>query len=67
MLLPIAQLAHNNKLLELTRKILFFANYRRYLYLFKKTLLSVNAKAALVIVEELKKIYKIIQERIKKA
>jgi hypothetical protein len=54
-------------LLELTRKILFFANYSRYLYLFKRTLPSVNAKAALVIVEELKKIYKVMRERIKKA
>ena len=67
MLLPIAQLAHNNKLLELTRKILFFTNYRRHLYLFKRTLPSANTKAALVTVEELKKIYEIMQERIKKA
>jgi DNA-binding GntR family transcriptional regulator len=67
LLLPIAQLAHNNKLLELIEKILFFANYRRHLYLFKRTLPSANAKAALVIVEELKEIYKIMQERIKKA
>ena len=67
LLLPIVQLAYNNKLLELTRKILFFANYRRYLYLFKKTLPSVTTKAALIIVDKLKKIYKKMRERIKKA
>jgi 16S rRNA C1402 (ribose-2'-O) methylase RsmI len=66
LLLPIVQLAHNNKLLELTKKILFFANYRRYLYLFKRTLPSANAKATLVIAEELKKIHEKIRERIKK-
>jgi hypothetical protein len=54
-------------LLELIEKILFFANYGRHLYLFKRTLPSTNAKAALVTAEELKKIYKKMRERIKKA
>jgi hypothetical protein len=44
--------------------MLFFANYRRYLYLFKRILLSANTKATLIIVEELKEIYKEIQKRI---
>jgi hypothetical protein len=66
-MLPIAQLAHNNKLLELTGKTLFFANYRRHLHLFKRTLPSANAEAALITAEELKKTHEKMQERIKKA
>jgi hypothetical protein len=53
-LLPIAQLAYNNKRLEATGQMLYFANYRRHLNLFNRTLPGLNAEAAIKIVEEMK-------------
>jgi hypothetical protein len=38
LLLPIAQIAYNNKLLEATGVMLYFANYRRHLNLFTRLL-----------------------------
>ena len=40
LLLPIAQLAYNNKLNKTTRQTLFFTNYRKHLNLFTQTFLS---------------------------
>jgi hypothetical protein len=62
-----AQIAYNNKISESTRKTLFFANHGRHPHLFERILPSLNAEAATTIAEELKKIYKEMQERIKKA
>jgi primosomal protein N'' len=50
-----AQMAYNNKISELTRKTLFFANHGRHPHLFERMLPSPNAEAATTIVEELKK------------
>jgi hypothetical protein len=65
--LPIAQLAYNNKLLELTKITPFFANYRRNPNLFKQTLLGLKAKAAITTAEELLEIYKLLRAYLKKA
>jgi hypothetical protein len=62
-----AQMAYNNKILELTGKTLFFANYGRHLHLFERMLPGLNAEAAIITAEELKKTYEEMQERIKKA
>jgi hypothetical protein len=57
LLLAIAQIAYNNKSSEATGQTLYFANYRKYLNLFKKTLPSLRAKAAIKSAEEIKKIH----------
>jgi hypothetical protein len=58
LLLAIAQIAYNNKTLEATGQILYFVNYRKYLNLFKRTLPSLRAEAAIKLAEEIKKIHK---------
>jgi hypothetical protein len=67
LLLPIAQLAYNNKLLELTRKTPFFANYRQHLNLFKRTLLGPKAQAALTTATNLQEIYEEIRQKMAKS
>jgi hypothetical protein len=56
-LLPIAQLAYNNKVLETTGKTLFFANYGQYPNLFKKTLLGLKAEKALAYTANMQVVY----------
>ena len=65
MLLPIAQLIYNNKLLEVISITLFFANYRRYLNLFKRTLPKLKVEKALANTANIKKTYNKIQDKIK--
>jgi hypothetical protein len=55
-LLPIAQIAYNNKVLVLIGKTLFFANYRQHLNLFKRTLLGLKAEKALANIANIKAI-----------
>jgi hypothetical protein len=62
--LPIAQLAYNNKVLELTRKTLFFANYRQHLNLFKRTLLELKVEKALAYTANMQVIYNKMQQKI---
>jgi hypothetical protein len=59
-----AQIAYNNKSSETTGKTLYFVNYRKYLNLFKRTLPSLRAKAAIKSAEEIKKIYKEISKKL---
>jgi hypothetical protein len=58
LLLAIVQIAYNNKALEATGQTPYFANYGKYLNLFKRILPSPKAKAAIKSAEEIKKIYK---------
>jgi hypothetical protein len=44
--------------LEATGQTLYFVNYRKYPNLFKRTLPSLKAKAAIKSAEEIKEIYK---------
>jgi transposase InsO family protein len=62
-LLPMAQIAYNNKQLEATGQTLYFANYRRNPNLFQRIFPSLRAKAAIKTVEEIKAIYKDMSER----
>jgi hypothetical protein len=52
-----AQMVYNNKALEATGQTPYFANHRKYLNLFKRTLPSPKAEAAIKSAEEIKKIY----------
>jgi hypothetical protein len=68
LLLPIAQIAYNNKLLEATGVTLFFTNYRRHLNLFTKLLDSnIQTELAIALVKALKEIYKKSLKNITKA
>jgi hypothetical protein len=62
-LLPIAQIAYNNKQSEATGQTPYFANYRRNPNLFQQTFSSPKAKAAIKLVEEIKAIYKDMSEQ----
>jgi hypothetical protein len=53
-----AQIAYNNKSSEATGQTLYFANHRKHPNLFKKTLPSLRAEAAIKSAEEIKKIHK---------
>jgi transposase InsO family protein len=66
-LLPMAQLAHNNKLSESTGKTPFFANHGRHPHLFERTLPGAKAEAALVTAEELRETHKEMRKRIEQA
>jgi hypothetical protein len=59
-----AQIAYNNKALEATGQTPYFANYRKYLNLFERTLPSPKAKAAMKSAEEIKKIYEEISKKL---
>jgi hypothetical protein len=65
--LPIAQLAYNNKVLELIGKTLFFANYRQHLNLFKRTLLELKVEKALAYTANMQVIYNKMQQKISAA
>jgi hypothetical protein len=60
LLLTIVQLAYNNKLSKATSIILYFANYRKHLNLFKKTLPSIKIEIAIKTVEEIKEVYSLL-------
>jgi hypothetical protein len=64
LLLAIVQIAYNNKSSEATGKTLYFANYEKYLNLFKRTLPSLRAEAAMKSAEEIKKIYEEISKKL---
>jgi transposase InsO family protein len=66
-LLPMAQMAYNNKISESTGKTPFFANHGRHPHLFEKVLPGPNAEAAVSTAEEMKKTHEEMLERIKKA
>jgi hypothetical protein len=66
-LLPMAQLAYNNKLSKATGKTPYFANHRQHPNLFTRTLPSPRAEAAMQTAEEMKKTHKEIEEQITKA
>jgi hypothetical protein len=65
--LTLAQIAYNNKTLEIIGKTLFYANYRRHLNLFTKTLLSMKIEKAIAIAKELKEVHKELKKALKKA
>jgi hypothetical protein len=50
--------------LEATGQTPYFANYRKYPNLFKRTLPSPKAKAAIKLAEEIKKIHKEISSKL---
>jgi hypothetical protein len=60
LLLVIAQLAYNNKLSKVTSITLYFANYRKYLNLFKKTLPSIKTEIVIKTAEEIKEVYSLL-------
>jgi transposase InsO family protein len=57
-LLPMAQMAYNNKLSEATGKTPYFANHGKHPNLFERTLPSPKAEAAIKTAEEMKNIHK---------
>lgn len=66
-LLPMAQLAYNNKLSESTGKTPFFANHGRHPNLVERTLPGPKAEKALVNVQDMKKTYDEMRQRIQTA
>jgi hypothetical protein len=66
-LLPIAQLAYNNKLSEATGMTPYFANHGRHPNLFTKQFPSIEAEAAMVTAAEIKKIHKQARENLEAA
>ena len=56
-MLLIAQLAINRKILETTRKTLFLANYSKELNIFLKLRSRLSAEGAIVLAENIKKLY----------
>jgi hypothetical protein len=63
-LLPLAQLAYNNKTSEATGTSPYFANHGTHLNLFERTLPSfVKAEAAVKTAEEMKEVYETIQKK----
>ena len=66
-LLPMAQLAYNNKISESTKQTPFYANHGRHPNLFTRTLPSLKTEAAIATAEELKKTHEEIRESLEKA
>jgi transposase InsO family protein len=66
-LLPIAQVAYNNKKAESTGQTPFFTNHGRHPNLFERTFPSVNAEAALLTAEEMKKTHEEVKKNIEHA
>jgi hypothetical protein len=66
-LLPMAQLAYNNKLSESTKMTPFFANHGRNPNLFERTLPGPKAEAAMATAEELQEIHKLLRAYLEKA
>ena len=54
----IAQLALNNNVLETTKETLFFLNYRKAPNLFIELRTAIKAEKAILIANELKRVYK---------
>jgi hypothetical protein len=57
LLLAIAQLLYNNKLLEVTGTTPYFANYRTHLNLFKHTLPRLKAEAIVKDADKIKALH----------
>jgi hypothetical protein len=57
-LLLIAQLAYNDKRLDITRLLPFFINYGRYANLFLDPRQGLDAEKALVLTSNIKSLYK---------
>jgi hypothetical protein len=66
-LLPMAQLAYNNKLSKATGITLFFANHRQHLNLFTASFPSIRAELAMITANELKKVHEKAKENIELA
>jgi hypothetical protein len=66
-LLPMAQMAYNNKLSESTGQTPFYANHGRHPNLFTRTLPSIKAEAAIATAEELKKTHEFLRISLEKA
>jgi hypothetical protein len=66
-LLPMAQLAYNNKLLEATGTTPFFANHRQHPNLFTTSFPSIKAELAMITASKLKKVHEKAKENIKSA
>jgi hypothetical protein len=62
-LLPMAQMAYNDKRSEATGQTPYFANHGRNPNLFQRTLPSPKAEAAIKLAEEMKTIHKDMSER----
>jgi hypothetical protein len=60
-------MVYNNKLLESIRQTLFYANYRRYLNLFIRTFPSLKTEVAIATADELKEVYELLKQVLKKA
>jgi hypothetical protein len=67
LLLPIAQLAYNNKVLESTEKTLFFANHGRHPNLFERTLPGLKAEKALANTADMQATYDEMRQKISTA
>jgi len=66
-ILPMAQLAYNNKLSEATGMTPFFANHGRHPNLFTKTYPSPKAEAAITTAEEWKQTHETLKQSLEKA
>lgn len=66
-LLPMAQMAYNNKTSESTGQTPFYANHGRHPNLFTRTLPSIKTEAATATAEELKKTHEELRESLEKA
>ena len=66
-LLPMAQMAYNNKLSESTGQTPFYANHGRHPNLFTRTLPSQKTEAAIATADELKKTHESLSTALKKA
>jgi hypothetical protein len=66
-LLPMAQMAYNNKLSESTGQTPFYANHGRHPNLFTRTFPSIKAEAATATAEELKKTHEFLRVSLEKA
>jgi hypothetical protein len=59
-----AQMVYNNKALEATGQIPYFANYGKHPNLFERTLPSPKAEAAMKSAEEMKKIHEEMSKKL---
>jgi hypothetical protein len=66
-LLPMAQMAYNDKRSEATGQTPYFANHGRNPNLFQRTLPSPKAEAAIKSAEEMKEVYETIHDNMLKA
>jgi hypothetical protein len=66
-LLPMAQLAYNNKKSESTGQTPYYANHGTHPHLFERTFLGPKSAAALATADEMKKIHEILRTSLEKA